>query len=390
MIKVTIKLDKRRRLKNGKFPLKYKIARKDSALYIATGYELEEKEWDATNEKVKNIPTRNAINLKLGKRLIELNDKIQELQAKGKLRLLSNKKLMSILTNEESDNDIKEHLFITQYEHFIKTKDNPGTVRVYSSVIKVIERYCDIKTLMLEDIDLDWIDNFVHYLKENQNKQNTIAIRLRCIRTVISFAKKRGKVKEDAFMNYSIKTGDTAKKALSVEQLRILYNAKLSKSRSKHRDMFFLIFFLMGINMIDLSRLKEITDGRILYKRAKTGTQYSIKVEPEALEIINRYKGSEHLISFFDKEHYLFRQSSMNKSLKLMCQELHLPKISVYWARHSFATIAYEIGIPIDIIADCLGHKTVHKITNIYIRKDLSKIDEANRKVINYVLYNIK
>ena len=77
MIKVTIKLDKRRRLKNGKFPLKYKIARKDSALYIATGYELEEKEWDATNEKVKNIPTRNAINLKLGKRLIELNDKIQ-------------------------------------------------------------------------------------------------------------------------------------------------------------------------------------------------------------------------------------------------------------------------------------------------------------------------
>ena len=44
MIKVTIKLDKRRRLKNGKFPLKYKIARKDSALYIATGYELEEKE----------------------------------------------------------------------------------------------------------------------------------------------------------------------------------------------------------------------------------------------------------------------------------------------------------------------------------------------------------
>lgn len=142
--------------------------------------------------------------------------------------------------------------------------------------------------------------------------------------------------------------------------------------------------------MIDLSRLKEITDGRILYKRAKTGTQYSIKVEPEALEIINRYKGSEHLISFFDKEHYLFRQSSMNKSLKLMCQELHLPKISVYWARHSFATIAYEIGIPIDIIADCLGHKTVHKITNIYIRKDLSKIDEANRKVINYVLYNIK
>lgn len=62
MIKVTIKLDKRRRLNNGKYPLKYKIARKDSAIYIATGFELEDKEWDAKNEKVKMLSSKNAIN----------------------------------------------------------------------------------------------------------------------------------------------------------------------------------------------------------------------------------------------------------------------------------------------------------------------------------------
>ena len=47
MIKVSIKLDKRRRLNSGKFPLKFKVARKDSAIYIPTGYELKEDEWDA-------------------------------------------------------------------------------------------------------------------------------------------------------------------------------------------------------------------------------------------------------------------------------------------------------------------------------------------------------
>lgn len=60
----------------------------------------------------------------------------------------------------------------------------------------------------------------------------------------------------------------------------------------------------------------------------------------------------------------------------------------MYWARHSFATIAYEIGISVDIIAGCLGHKSSHRITAIYIKKDQKLIDEANRKVIDYVLYN--
>ena len=65
-----------------------------------------------------------------------------------------------------------------------------------------------------------------------------------------------------------------------------------------------------------------------------------------------------------------------------------MPAITVYWARHTFATIAYKLGISIDTIADCLGHKSAHPVTEIYVRKDMDKIDKANRKVIDYVLYN--
>ena len=190
---------------------------------------------------------------------------------------------------------------------------------------------------------------------------------------------------------YQIKTEETRKRSLTVEQLRTLYRADLSKIRSKHRDMFFLIFFLMGINMIDLSRLTKIENGRITYRRAKTGTLYDIKVEPEAMAIIDKYRGKEHLLKVFDKlTSYKYYEVALNDTLSKICAELELPKISAYWARHTFATIAYEIGISTDTIADCLGHKSTHKITEIYIKKDLNKIDEANRKVIDYVLYNIK
>lgn len=391
MIKVSIKLDKRRRLKNGKYPLKFKIARKDGAIYIPTGYELKEEEWDAENERVKSLADRRIINIKLGSQLAILNDKIMTLQQEGKMRFYSNKKLLLYLSNKGTENENVQRLFKTQYEAFVATKENATTIDIYKNVTNKIKEYCDYESLELRDIDIDWLNGYTEKLRQDRNCTNSIAINLRCIRAVLNFARKRGVIKEYVFSMYKIKTEETRKRSLTVEQLRTLYRADLSKIRSKHRDMFFLIFFLMGINMIDLSRLTKIENGRITYRRAKTGTLYDIKVEPEAMAIIDKYRGKEHLLKVFDKlTSYKYYEVALNDTLSKICAELELPKISAYWARHTFATIAYEIGIPTDTIADCLGHKSTHKITEIYIKKDLNKIDEANRKVIDYVLYNIK
>lgn len=391
MIKVTIKLDKRRKLKNGKYPLKFKIARKNGAIYIPAGYELKEEEWDAKNEKVKSIADRRIINIKLGSQLAVLNDKIMKLRQDGKMRFFTNKKLLLYLTNKGTEEENDKRLFKTQYEAFMLTKINETTKYIYKNAVNKIKEYCDYESLELNDVDIDWLNGYTEKLRQDKNCINSIAINLRCIRAILNFARKRGIIKEYVFSMYKIKTEETKKRSLTVEQLRVLYNARLSKIRSKHRDMFFLIFFLMGINMIDLSRLTKIENGRISYKRAKTGTLYDIKVEPEAMEIIERYKGNEHLLKVFDNiTSYKYYEVALNDTLTKICAEIGLPDISAYWARHTFATIAYEIGIPTDTIADCLGHKSIHKITEIYIKKDLNKIDEANRKVIDYVLYNIK
>ena len=391
MIKVSIKLDKRRRLKNGKYPLKYKIARKDGAIYIPTGYELKEEEWDAENERVKSLADRRIINIKLGSQLAVLNDKIMTLQQEGKMRFYSNKKLLLYLTNKGTENENVQRLFRTQYEAFVATKENATTIDIYKNVINKIKEYCDYESLELQDIDIDWLNGYTEKLRQDKNCTNSIAINLRCVRAILNFARKRGVLKEYVFSMYQIKTEETRKRSLTIEQLRILYHADLSKIRSKHRDIFFLIFFLMGINMIDLSRLTKIENGRITYRRAKTGTLYDIKVEPEAMAIIDKYRGKDHLLKVFDNiTSYKYYEVALNDTLTKICADIGLPDISAYWARHTFATIAYEIGIPTDTIADCLGHKSNHKITEIYIKKDLNKIDEANRKVIDYVLYNIK
>lgn len=240
MIKVSIKLDKRRRLNSGKFPLKFKVARKDSAIYIPTGYELKEDEWDAKNEKVKGLPEQRVINMKLMKRLSLLNDKIVQLQEEGKLRYFSNKKLTLYLSNEEDKTEYENHLFKTQMAEYLSKKDSEGTKRIYIATENRMKEFCDYDTLRVEDIDIEWLDEFVDFLKK-ENSKNTIAVRLRIIRTIINSARKKGILKEYVFSMYSIKLEETKKRSLTVEQLRMLHEAKLSPIRSKHRDMFFLI-----------------------------------------------------------------------------------------------------------------------------------------------------
>lgn len=59
------------------------------------------------------------------------------------------------------------------------------------------------------------------------------------------------------------------------------------------------------------------------------------------------------------------------------------PEITSYWARHAWATIADELDIPDKVISEALGHEHGNKVTNIYIRKSVKKVDIANRKVLD-------
>lgn len=390
-MKVTIKLDKRHQLKNGKYPLKYRIARKGTAMYIPTGLELGENEWDEKNCKVKNRTDKNQINLRLLKRLGAINEKIETLREEGKLRLYTNKSLVAYINGDTGDEDAAVHLFKTQLTLLMQNKNNRTTVYIYGITERKMKEFCDYDHLLCEDIDVTWLDGFVQKLRNDGNTQNSIAMRLRNIRAVLNYARQKGLLSEYAFSQYKIKTTETEKRSLSVEQLRTLYHAELPQVRARHRDVFFLVFFLMGINMVDLSGIGCVEDGRIKYRRAKTGTLYDIKVEPEAQAIIDKYRGKEHLLSMFDKvSAYRIYMQECNNMLSKISKQLGLPEITVYWARHTFATIAYQLDIPTDIIADCLGHKSAHRITQIYIAKDLNKVDAANRKVIDYVLYGKK
>ena len=205
------------------------------------------------------------------------------------------------------------------------------------------------------------------------------------------------------FHGVTVKKEQTKKRCLSLEQLRAIRDYKLSGKKAMYRDCFMLSFYLIGINISDLLFLPKsaLKNGRISYKRNKTGKLYDIKVEPEAMEIIERHKSSEkdRLLSFLEEGDTTITNTFANNLTRHLRtigpKERHGYYVTVhpieegitsYWSRHTWATMASEVDIPMEIIGRSLGHSLWdNAVTSTYIKYDTKKIDEANRKVIDYL-----
>mgnify|MGYP002625090561 CR=1 FL=1 len=270
------------------------------------------------------------------------------------------------------------------------------TVGLYKQTAKRVSEFD--QSADLESVDAGWLKSFEQKCSATM-RVNTVAIHLRNIRAVFNWAIDEGKTRNYPFARFRIRHEKTRKRSLSVEELRLLRDYPCEEFQKPYRDIFMLMFYLMGINAADLLHLtkKSLRGGRIEYTRAKTGKLYSIKVEPEAMEIIERYKGEKWLLSPLDRVgNHLNWLHRMNDALKNIGKkyrsgrkpegEALFPDLSSYWSRHTWGTLAAEIDTPIDVIAHALGHSIPGlDVTSIYIRFNEKKVDAANRAVIDFV-----
>ena len=287
------------------------------------------------------------------------------------------------------------------FEEFMETKTNESTRGIYETTRKRLVMY-DAKAL-IADIDRRWLDGFLAHEIMRGRKMNGIAIDFRNMRAVFNWAIDNDETKNYPFRKFTIKTERQKFLYLSIEEMREYRDIEVEDFMEKYRDMFLLGFYLIGINLSDLLELpaNAIKHGRIVYRRKKTGRLYDIKVEPEAMEIINKYHGTKHLVRFLDDGtklssfkrrlgDYIKRigkvelvKNRRGALIKKQLKPLH-DDIVWYTARRSWATIAASLDIPKEVIGKALGHSEWDSTTtDLYINFDNRKIDEANRKVIN-------
>ncbi|MBC5632070.1 tyrosine-type recombinase/integrase [Parabacteroides hominis] len=395
-------LDKRSKKKDGTYPIKIYL-RHNREILIATGYSCEESEFanGLLSKRHDNYKVKNA---KLKSMLSMVEMEMISMSASGKLEDMTDKELKSHLQDKlfgKVSDSLKEKKkrFADFLNEFLETKTNAGTIRTYITTRYNIEAYdpnCTFDTM-----DKNWLMSFDKWMASRGLSVNYRAFNFRNIRSVFNYAIDNDYTTLYPFRKFKIKQEETYKRSMNIDQLRKLMNYECEEHQKKYRDLFMLMFYLIGINAGDLLTLKHenLYNGRIEYHRMKTNKYYSIKVEPEAMEIIERYKGEEYLLSFMDgNKTYKDILKQMNNQLKLIgkverkglggkkTREPEFPEISSYWSRHTWATIAADLDIPVETISMALGHKAGYKITNVYIKFNHKKIDEANRKVIDHLL----
>lgn len=281
----------------------------------------------------------------------------------------------------------------------------PSTRLTYERTVKHLEAFiAKGNTDVLDEINKAWLTGFDNYLAESNPSPNARALHFRNLRAVFNYAIDEELTGNYPFRRFKIKTVKTDKRSLSVESLRQILTYPVEEWQVAYRDMFKLSFMLMGINFADMLNLckSDMREGRIVFNRHKTARLYSMKVEPEAMALIEKYAGEKHLLSIMDcRKDYLQYVRQTNNALRKIgdCERSGLggkkthnaicPDLSTYWARHTWATIAASLDIPKETIAAALGHGG-NTVTDIYIDFDRKKVDEANRKVLDWVLYGKK
>ena len=394
MATVSFYLDTRRIKKDGTFPIKLYVNNR-GCFFVSTEFSAKKDEWSGT-EYNKNCPNYKARNIAIRNLMNKVESYI--LGMEGKVLSLPDENLkVSIKRLIKGEPDSKK--FIDYIDEFAQTKTNHNTKELYLMTARKLQEFdCDCT---FETMDRAWLSNFERWMQENGMKVNALAIHLRNIRAVFNYCLDEEYTTLYPFRRFSIKKEETRKRSLTVEQLRTLRDYQCEDYQVRYRDMFMLMFYLIGINAADLflAKKSDLVNGRLEYKRAKTGKLYSVLVLPEAMDIIEKYKGAgDYLLNVMDEyknyKDFLHRMGNALKEIGPMerkgrggkkIREPLFPGLSSYWSRHTWATLAAFLDIPKEIISAGLGHEIGSSVTSIYIDFNLQKVDDANRKVIDYV-----
>jgi integrase len=206
------------------------------------------------------------------------------------------------------------------------------------------------------------------------------------------------------FADVHTKVVSQTKRALTEQQINKLMSADMETLPDDLKCVFayFLLMVLFrGMPFIDLAHLRkcDVQGNSIVYCRHKTGKQMAVHIPEEALGLIKEFRDknpqSVYLFPVLDArlrigrklyECYQAALRRFNRSLKRLMQLL-LPgvEVSSYTARHTWATLAYHIGIPVGIICQSLGHSSI-RVTETYLKPfENKRLDDANRKLISFV-----
>ena len=300
-----------------------------------------------------------------------------------------------------SENRKKGNTFFVFMEDVASNLKSLGKIRTsetYKSSLDSFRKFRKGKDLTFNKFNHEIMIEYEAYLKAKGISKNTSSFYMRTLRAVYNRAVNKGLTLQKYPFKY-VYTGidKTRKRAVSVQTMKHIKSLDLSSEWKLDfaRDMFLFSFYTRGMSFVDMSylRRKDLSNGILTYRRHKTGQLLHIKWEACMQEIVNKYKNeqSTFLLPIVNtneveeqRKQYIYSSHNINRCLKKIGAMLGLSlPLTMYVARHSWASIAKQKNIPLSVISDGLGHDS-ELTTRIYLSSlDNVEIDKANRMILN-------
>ena len=271
------------------------------------------------------------------------------------------------------------------------------TSETYRCTLKSFMQFREHKDVLLEDVDSDLMLMYEAYLHNRGLTKNSSSFYMRILRAVYNRAVEKDlTTNRNPFKHVYTGIDKTIKRAIPLKAIKQIKSLDLSLQPSLDfaRDMFLFSFYTRGMSFIDMAYLKkkDLSNGILSYRRRKTGQQLFIRWEKCMQEIVEKYENplSEYLLPIIkpmngDKRtQYQNAMYLINRKLKNIGKMVSVQQpLTMYTARHSWASVAKNKNVPISVISEGMGHDS-EMTTQIYLASlDTAIVDKANRMILD-------
>ena len=397
---VAIHLDKRRQKKDGTYPITLRIYHDGHRKYYRTGHSLTEADYQ---KAFSDNPTGV---------LLTINKNVQNKKEKAQSIINSLSQFsFGIYDKIERGENEKVSLVISesfdQYINKLQNEERVSSADSYSDAKKVFFEFISDKTKLSQnvkfgDITDSNLEKFELWMLKTGRKSGTVGVYMRNLRRLYNIAINKGVLDKSLYPfgkdKYVIPQSINKKKALSLDQIKLIYNYRCDPKTKMKRyvDFFFFSFYCKGMNLKDIAGLQwqNLNGDVINFVRAKTkrSTKQNLKtieveLNSDALRIIKEHgvpskDSTDYIFPIWDKSMDAVRKDkvkkyeikNINNALKQIAKELGLSahNLSFITARHAWASIANESGVNKIAIQEGLGHKN-SKTTDNYLKSLDSK-----------------
>ena len=288
-------------------------------------------------------------------------------------------------------------VFMQEVIAHLRQSGKSRTAEAYTSALNSFIRFRQRKDLPLSQLNGTLLMQYETFLHLSGVTHNTSSFYLRNLRAVYNRAVEQGLVKQSyPFKHVYTGVEKTAKRAIPLTVIRRLKNLDVSQQPGQAfaRDMFLFSFYTRGMSFVDMAylRKKDLNHGVLAYRRHKTNQLLFIGWEPCMQELVDKYStdGSSYLLPIIKdatsdvRRQYIYAAHNVNRSLRKLGERLGVSTpLTMYVARHSWASVAHSKHIPLSVISESLGHDS-ETTTRIYLASlNRGELDKANKIILD-------